>query len=236
MGVVSPERQRPAPPGAPAPPPEPPRRFPSGLVTLGVVVLSFVLLAGWARDLLPDLGNPFREETVVRSGPALLKSIQDIRQYRAATGHFEVIVDVERDTRFVPALIKGERVLFVAVGTVDAGVDFSGLGGEAVDVSDDRLAVTVTLPPARFFGAVVDPARSYVYDRDRGVIDRVASVFEDSPTGERELYRLAEEKLASAARENSGLLRRAERNTRVLLEGMLGALGFETVAVRFEEG
>jgi hypothetical protein len=73
-----------------------------------------------------------------------------------------------------------------------------------------------------------------VYDRDRGLIDRVASLFQDSPTGERELYVLAEAKLLSAARNGSGILRRAERNTRLALQGMLRALGFRDVTVRFE--
>ena len=31
----------------------------------------------------------------------MLKAIQDLEQLRAASGHFEVIVDVEKDTRFV---------------------------------------------------------------------------------------------------------------------------------------
>ena len=80
----------------------------------------------------------------------MLKSIRNLSDFRAATGHFEVIVDVEKDTRFVPDKLKGERILFVAVGDVDAGVDFSGLKDDAVVVSDDRRSVTLELPPARY--------------------------------------------------------------------------------------
>ena len=105
---------------------EPQRRFPTSLVALGVVVLTGFLFVGWVKDLLPGLGNPFGTETVDRSGPAVLKSIENLRDFRAASGHFEVIVDVEEDARFIPAKIKGERVLFVAIGSVDAGVDFRG--------------------------------------------------------------------------------------------------------------
>lgn len=184
---------------------------------------------------LPSFSNPFREETVDRSSPVVLRSIQDLERFQAATGHFEVIVDVEKDTRFVPAAIRGERVLFVAVGEVDAGVDFSGLDEDAVDVSDGRRSVELTLPAARFFDARIDPNRSYVYDRDRGLVDRVASLFQDNPTSERELYLLSEEKLRSAAQNDSGLLERAERNTRQMLTGMLRALGFERVTISFVE-
>ena len=215
--------------------PQPRRPFPTGLVALGVTVLLGFLFVGWVRDLIPGFGNPFSEQTVDRTGPAVLQSIRNLRDYRAASGHFEVIVDVEQDTRFVPAQIKGERVLFVAVGNVDAGVDFTGLEEGALEVSNNRRTVRLELPPARFRDPELDLERSYVYDRDRGAIDRIKSIFGEGPDLERELYPLAEEKLAAAARDSSGLLDRAERNTRIMLEGLLRSLGFTTVEVTFAE-
>jgi hypothetical protein len=210
-------------------------RFPSSLVALGLVVLFGFLVVGWVKDLVPDFANPFQEETIDRTGPAVLKSIRNLHDFRAASGHFEVIVDVEHDTRFVPDPIKGERVLFVAVGTVDAGVDFSGLESGAVDVSDDRRSVSLELPRASFREPELDLERSYVYDRDRGAIDRLQSLFGDDPGVEPELYRLAEEKLEAAARDGSGLLARAERNTRLMLAGLLRSLGFTRVEIRFSD-
>jgi hypothetical protein len=142
---------------------------------------------------------------------------------------------VEQDTRFVPGSIKGQRVLFVAIGSVDAGVDFSGLDESAVEVSDGRRTVSIELPPATFREPELDLDKSYVYDRDRGAIDRIQSLLGDDPGFEPELYSLAEEKLANAARDGSGLLARAERNTRLMLEGLLRALGFTRVDVRFAD-
>ena len=234
MGVVTPERPVEPPPAAPAPEP-PPRRFPTGLVVLAVVILGGFLFVGWVRDLIPDFGNPFTTETVDRSGPAVLKSIQNLQDFRAASGHFEVIVDVEQDTRFVPSSIKGQRMLFVAIGSVDAGVNFSGLDESAVEVSDNRRSVAIELPPATFNEPDLDLERSYVYDRDRGAIDRIQSLLGDDAGFEPELYTLAEEKLANAARDGSGLLASAERNTRLMLEGLLRALGFTRVDVTFAE-
>ena len=46
---------------------ERPRRFPTSLVVLGVVVLSGFLFVGWVKDLIPGFGNPFGTETVDRS-------------------------------------------------------------------------------------------------------------------------------------------------------------------------
>ena len=211
------------------------RRFPTSLLVLALAIVGGFVLLGWVRDLIPGFGNPFGTETVDRSGPAVLKSIENLRDFRAASGHFEVIVDVEKDTRFVPAKVKGERVLFVAIGSVDAGVDFTGIEKGAVKVSDDRRSVSLELPPATFREPELDLERSYVYDRDRGAIDRLQSLFGDDPGVEEDLYPLAEEKLANAARDGSGLLARAERNTRLMLEGLLRSLGFTRVEVRFSE-
>ena len=224
-------------PASPRPRPSEPRRdrIPTGPVALGLLLLFGFLVVGWVKDLVPDFANPFQEETVDRTGPAVLESIRNLRDFRAASGHFEVIVDVEKDTSFVPDELKGERVLFVAVGNVDAGVDFTGVEDGAIEVSDDRRSVTIDLPAATFRDPHLDLDRSYVYDRDRGVLDRIQGFFGDDAGDDAELYRLAEDKLAAAARDNAGLLDRAERNTRLMLEGLLRGLGFTSVEVRFVE-
>ncbi len=204
------------------------------LAVLGLVVV--VLAVGFVRlgNLLPSFGNPFSSDTVDRTQPSLLQAIEDLSEYRAATGQFQVILDVEDDTRFVPSFIKGERTVFLAGGTVDASVDFSGLGEGAIDVSEDGQAVTVHLPHARLSEPRIDPERSYVVNRQRGLLDRAGSVFSDSPTGERDLYVLAQEKLAAAAAD-AALVERAEGNTRGMLESMLGSLGFRQVIVTFDD-
>jgi len=103
-----------------------------------------------------------------------------------------------------------------------------------VRVSDDRRSATITLPQARFGEVRVDPKRSYVYDRRRGLIDRVGDALGDDANNDRDLYIVSEQKLRLAAADNSGILRRGQENTRAMLQGLLGALGFTTVNVRFE--
>jgi hypothetical protein len=203
--------------------------FLTGILAVIVVLVLF----GWVKDLLPNWGNPFTERTVDRSRPAVLKAVSNLGEYHASSGHFEVVVDVEKDTRFVPSFLKGERDLFVAVGSVDAVVDFGQLDEGDVTVSRDRRRAELRLPHARFDEVHVDPKRSYVYDRNRGILDRVRSVFGDDANNDRKLYVLSERKLRHAAGDNSGLLRRAEQNTRLMLQGMLRSLGFATVTVRF---
>jgi hypothetical protein len=237
MGVITPERapERTEQPAPPQPPPEPPPRrdVPWGWIVLLAMIGAFVWAVGWVRDVIPDFDNPFATETVDRSQRAVLKSIEDIGEYRAASGHFEVIVDLEEDTGF-PDEILGTRTLFVAVGTVDSGVDLAAVDEDSVVVSEDRRSATITLPAAQLFPARLDVGRSYVYDREEGVFNEIAGLFSDDANYQQQLYRLAQAKLNTAARQNSGLLRRAEENTREMLEGLLSGLGFTNVSVRFE--
>ena len=205
----------------------------SPLLFAALVVLAVVIAL---PAVLPSL-NPFREETRDRSQPVLIKSLEDLSEYRAATANMQVVVDVEEDASLLPSFIKGERTLFVAAGTVDAAVDFSSLSRdpEAVQVSDDRRTVTLTLPAPTLTEPRLDPSRSRVYDRDRGVLDRVEDAFSDRPGDEQPLYQMAEEKLAAAAAADPELIRTAERNTRAMLSGLLRGLGFEQITIEFRD-
>src|SRR6266542_2448416 len=66
----------------------------------------------------------------------LLVSLQNLSDYKAATANLQLVIDLEKDARFIPSFIKGERTLFVAAGSVDAAIDFSRIGKGAIKVSD----------------------------------------------------------------------------------------------------
>src|SRR6266540_1682528 len=155
MAIVTPERRRAEPP-PPAPPqyepPRPRREVPWGLITLGILIIAVFGGVSWVRGVIPDFHNPFAETTVDRSGPAVLKSIQDLQEYHAATGNFQQIV----------------------------------------------------------------------------------ALFGDDTESQREVYLLAEEKIRAAAQNGSGLVPRAEDNTRKMLQSLLRSLGFTRVVVNFE--
>lgn len=204
--------------------------------SLAVVVVATVLatLGLQSLDLLPSLKNPFGTRTVDRTGPALLTSLTDLARFQASTGSFQVVVDVEQDVRLVPSAIAGERALYVAVGTVDGYVDFAQLDDDAVVVSDDGRRVDVVLPPADLTDARVDVEQSQVFSRDRGLLNRLGGVFSDDPTSERELILEAEERMLDAA-QDGGLRELAETNTREMLSGLLGSLGYSDVRVEFSQ-
>ena len=236
MGVVTPERRRVEPPPQAPPqyePPRPRREVPWGLITLGILIIAIFGGVSWVKGVIPDIHNPFAQQTVDRSGPAVLQSIQDLHEYHAATGNFQQIVDLQKDTA-LPDNLLGSRTLFVAYGTVDATVDFSRLGQGAVQVSDDRRSATITLPQPRVSKARIDPTRSYVYDRNEGVFNQIGNLFSSNENDQQELYVVAQQKIAASAQQGSGLAARARENTRAMLQSMLRALGFTSVAVNFE--
>lgn len=175
---------------------------------------------------------PAAEQVVDRSPAPLLLKMRDIAQYHAASGSFQVLVDVEHDTPYVPSAISGERTTFFATGTVDAQVDFSALGPEAVTVSPDRRSATITLPAPTLTPAVIDPAQSRVVGRERGIAQRVGDAVGENRGDEGELYRLAAGKLDAAAAQ-SDLRDRAATNTRAMLTGLAQGLGYESVTVTF---
>ena len=199
------------------------------VLVIGAAVALWLLvslIAGWSL-------NPFATETKDRSQPVLLKSLESLSEYRAATANVQEIVDIEKDVGLLPSFIAGEKVLLVAAGTIDAGVDFGELSSGAVRVSDDRRGVEIVLPAATLSEARVDLERSRVVDTDRGIINRVGDAFSDDANDERELLLLAQRKIEEAAREDAALLELAQRNTRSMLTGLLRGLGFERIVIRF---
>lgn len=203
------------------------------LLGLGAALLGVALLSGHLGSLLPGLHSPFKERTHDASPPAVVKALQDLSEYRAASGNYQQIIDVSKSTDHVPAILKGQHTTYLAVGSVDATVDFANLPSGAIVVSPDGKAVTVTLPAARLAKPTLDLQQSRVVARDRGLLDRVGDAAADNPASEKQLQLLAQDKLAAAASADGTLVARAEANTRAMLEGMLRSLGYTTVTVTF---
>ncbi|SDK13719.1 Protein of unknown function [Nonomuraea maritima] len=195
----------------------------------GLLVLAILLVVG--GRLAWSWLDPLGERTVDRSQPVLLQSIKDLSRFEAATGNFQVVVDLEKDATFLPDAIKGSRTLFVGAGGVDAYVDFAGMATNGVTVSDDRTEATIRVPRAQLEKPNLDNSRSYVFAQQRGLIDRVQGFLSGSPGDQRELYLLAEKKILEAA-VASDLRARADANTKSMLTGMLKSLGFTKVTVK----
>ncbi|QIY75330.1 DUF4230 domain-containing protein [Streptomyces sp. RLB1-33] len=210
-----------------------PRRMPAwAKVITAVVLVLVVLFAGLRLAVLPGLRDLFGTQTHDRSGPALLKSIQDMSRYDAASGNFQVVVDLEKDAKYLPDAIRGTRTLYVGAGTVEAYVDLGSLAKKDVTVDSDRTTATLRLPHAFLGKPALDPNRSYAVSKQRGLLDRLGDFFSDNPDSEQAVQKLAVKHIGDAAKD-SELTKRAEENTTGMLDGLLRSLGFKEVTVSY---
>ena len=200
---------------------------------LAAIVAAIVLIVVLsAVHLLPQLRNPFSQTTTVRSQPVILKSITNLSRYEAASGSFEVVVDLTKRTSLIPSFLAGSETLFIGQGTDIAFVDFSRLKSQAITMNADRTAVTITLPKAQLEPAVLNVSQSYVYAQQQGLFNRIGNFFSGNPNSQQQVYQIAQQKIQAAARQ-SPLLTEAQKNTEGMLAGMLTSLGFQHVTVAF---
>jgi hypothetical protein len=115
----------------------------------------------------------------------------------------------------------GDRLLLVAHGYVIAGVDLGRLLPSDIDF-DDAGRIYVTLPEPEVFVATLDNDKSYVYDRDTGLLTR------GNLQLEAEARRAAEAAIRQTALED-GILEQARANAESYLFGLLRSLGYADV-------
>ena len=205
----------------------------AGIALAVVGILAVVVFGAGLAGLLPGWfpsPNPFRETTTDRTGTSVLQSLTDLSEYRAASAHYETVVDIDNDTDLLPDFISGERVLYVGKGDVDAVVDFGELDERRVQLSEDGTAVTVTLPAPVVSAPVLDLDDSYVAYQGSGIVNRLRG-----SDLEREAQRRAVQQMAATAAGEEPLLDKAKENTTTMLRGLFGALGYTDVTVRFDE-
>jgi hypothetical protein len=201
------------------------------VIATSIVALFAIFLIGSAVHLFPQIRNPFGQTTTERSQPVVLKSIVELSKYEAASGNFQVVVDIS-STGFLPSFLQGSDTLFIGVGTDNAYVDFSHLKGTAVQVSADRLSATLALPHAQLDPATLDVKSSYVFAQQQGLFTRLNSFLSGNPNSQQAVYELAQKQIEQAAAK-SAVQADAERNTKAMLVSLLQSLGFKTVTVTF---
>ena len=114
----------------------------------------------------------------------------------------------------------GDKVLFVGHGTVIGGIDMEKIGPEHLRLENGVLYVT--LPPSEIFVATLDNQKSYVYDRDTGILVKPNADFETN------CRQSAEDEIRRAALED-GILEQAQTNAENYLFRFFQALGYDNV-------
>lgn len=120
-----------------------------------------------------------------------------------------------------------DKILFVGHGTVIAGIDMSKIEPEHMRFENGVL--TVKLPPAEIFIAALNNEKSYVYDRQTGVLTRPDINLETL------VRQKAEEEILKAALED-GILEQAQLNAEAYLLKFFSALGFPNTIFVGDQG
>lgn len=191
-----------------------------------IVVLSVGLGVGISRfdfaERVPLLG-PLLQERPARTttSPVVVEGVRDLDQLSTVRTTESIIVTRESGGDFLDRLFSGEKVLLVATGNVEAGVDLSEVGENDVEVREDT--VTIRLPEPEVLSASLDEDKTRVYDRDYSALN-----LRPNDDLVEEARATAEDRIEAAAREN-GILDTAETNAEDSIRAFVEALGFREV-------
>ena len=197
------------------------------VLALVIVVLGVALGVGLARfgSSLPIVGPLLGEKPPrTTTGPVVVEGIKELDQL--ATVRWTESVPVTRETGgdILDRLFSGEKVIVIATGKVEAGVDLGDIDKDQVSVNGD--SVTIDLPEPEILSASLDEERTRVYDRDFSPLNLRP---DDDLVEEARLQ--AVEKITDAARENE-ILDTAEHNAEDSVRAFVTTLGFEEVRFR----
>jgi len=118
------------------------------------------------------------------------------------------------------APLLGDKLLFVGHGYVIAGIDLQKLSEQ--DMVVEEGAIKVRLPQAEIFVATLDNDKSYVYDRDTGLLRHGDINLET-------LARQAAEEQIRQAALDDGILAQAQANGESYIRSLLNKLGYSQV-------
>jgi Protein of unknown function (DUF4230) len=197
------------------------------VLALVIVVLGVALGVGLARfgSSLPIVGPLLGEKPPrTTTGPVVVEGIKELDQL--ATVRWTESVPVTRETGgdILDRLFSGEKVIVIATGKVEAGVDLGDIDKDQVSVNGD--SVTIDLPEPEILSASLDEERTRVYDRDFSPLN-----FRPDDDLVEEARLQAVQKITDAARENE-ILDTAEHNAEDSVRAFVTTLGFEEVRFR----
>jgi hypothetical protein len=183
------------------------------------------------QDMYGGLGT--RVAQVMNPTPTILPDpVTIVRQVKAVarleTIQYEVekVITAETGQGALDFLF-GDRLIFVAHGTVIAGVDMAKISPQ--DMRLENGVLFVTLPETEIFIVSIDNQLSYVYDRDTGFLNRGDINLETNAR------RAAEQEIHRAAIEG-GILEMAQNNAETYLYRLLRDLGYPEVVFVEREG
>lgn len=207
----------------------------ASLVLVGIVGWGMFQILNLVRETASASLNPVQQlsesvstqvanvlnptPTVIPDPVTIVHEVRSMARLETIQYSVEKIITAETRQGLFGFLV-GDRLLFVAHGTVIAGVDLQKLQPEDLRIEDGVLYVT--LPPAEIFVATLENDKSYVYDREQGVLTRGDQSLETVAR------QAAEDEIEKAAL-TDGILNQAQINAENFLYRFFLQLGFPEV-------
>jgi len=163
--------------------------------------------------------------TILPDPVTIINQIRPLARLETIQYTVEKVITAEIGQTTLPQLF-GDRLLFVGHGYVIAGIDLSELRSEDMKFEDGILLFH--LPAAEIFVATLDNDKSYVYDRETGVLTHGDINLETTAR------QAAEDQIRQAALED-GILQQAQTNAETFLSSLLNKLGYSQVSFIYPE-
>lgn len=157
--------------------------------------------------------------TILPDPITIIRDVRSLARLETIQYSIEKVITAETGQGVFGPLF-GDRLLLVAHGYVIAGMDLAKLGPDDLKVENGVLYVR--LPEPEVFVATLDNDKSYIYDRQTGVLTK------GDINLEAEARRVAEDEIEKAARAD-GILNLARQNAENYLYRLFQQLGYPEV-------
>jgi hypothetical protein len=177
-------------------------------------------------DMTSDLGTQVARilhptPTILPDPVTIINQIRPLARLETIQYTVEKVITAEVGQDSVAPLLFGDRLLFVGHGYVTAGIDLKNISSQ--DLVIEEGMIKVTLPEAEIFDATLDNDKSYVYDRETGLLTHGDINLETTAR------QAAEDQIRQAALDD-GILAQAQVNAETFMESLLNKLGYPQVA------
>jgi hypothetical protein len=173
--------------------------------------------AGDLGTQVADFLNP--TPTILPDPVVIVHDVRALARMETVQYSIERVITAETGQGIFGSLF-GDKLLFVAHGIVIAGTDMQKLQPEDLWVVDGVLYVR--LPAPEVFIATLDNEKSYVYDRETGLLTK------GDVNLETEARKAAEDAILESALED-GILETARQNAELYFSLLFRDLGFPAV-------
>lgn len=174
------------------------------------------------RDLTTQVSKILHPTPTIRPDPVtIIHAVTPLARLETIQFSVEKVLSAEVNQGMLQNII-GDRLLFIAHGTVIAGVDLTKLNPE--DLQQVEGGLVLDLPAPEIFIAALDNQKSYVYDRDTGIFTK------GDPQLETEVRKAAEREIRQAALDDQ-ILEQASTNAVAYLQVFLDKLGYSNITV-----